>query len=288
MPARAWGFKSPLGHIVGAPGSSLDRAVRPGSRDDGPVPVTRLAPTPSGFLHEGNRLNFRTIAALAGEIGATLALRIDDADASRYRREYAEDVFATLHAMGIVWTVGPRDADDFEAHWSQRSRTEYYRAQLRSAVDSGLQVYACACSRTTQRGPASGGCTGGCRTLALPLEPGRTALRAVVDVDTTVRIGDETIRLDEEMGDFVLWRRDDLPAYQLVSVVEDRDLGVTHIVRGRDLLPSSAAQVHLAPWLGAQNVAAATYVHHELITDTSGAKLSKSTLASVPPEEAPR
>lgn len=250
--------------------------------------LTRIAPTPSGFLHEGNRLNFRVTAALAHEVGATLALRIDDADASRYRREYAEDVFRTLHEMGIVWTVGPRDADDFEEHWSQRSRTEYYRAQLASAVDSGLQVYACACSRTTQRGPATGGCAGGCRSLGLPVEPGHTAVRAAIDVDTLVRIGDETVRLDADMGDFVLWRRDDLPSYQLVSVVEDRDLAVTHIVRGSDLLASTAAQVYLAPWLGADNVAAATYVHHGLITDASGAKLSKSTLASVPPEEAAR
>ena len=80
-------------------------------------------------------------------------------------------------------------------------------------------------------------------------------------------------------------RREDLPAYQLVSVVDDRDLGVTHIVRGRDLLPSSAAQVHLAPWLEAEGVAQATYVHHDLVTDASGAKLSKSTLGHGPREE---
>ncbi len=81
------------------------------------------------------------------------------------------------------------------------------------------------------------------------------------------------------MGDFIVWRRDDLPAYQLVSVVEDRDLGTTHIVRGRDLLASSAAQVFLADSIGASNVAAATYVHHELITDSDGRKLSKTQIS---------
>ena len=247
--------------------------------------LTRIAPTPSGFLHEGNRLNFRVTADLAKSLGAALALRIDDADATRYRREYAEDIFATLHDMGIAWTVGPSDVDDFEQHWSQRAKTEFYREQLHEAIASGLPVYACACSRAQQAGPASGGCAGGCRSRSLALEPGRTALRVAIDVDTEVTMGEEVVPLGEAMGDFVIWRRDDLPAYQLVSVLEDRDLGVTHIVRGRDLLSSSAAQVHLAQWTGAPNVAGAFYVHHELVTDSAGAKLSKSTLAQATGQE---
>ena len=250
------------------------------------APLTRIAPTPSGFLHEGNRLNFRRTADLAADIGAELALRIDDVDASRYRREYAEDIFASLRDMGIAWTVGPRDVEDFEAHWSQRARTEIYRAELQRALAQGLPAYACACSRAVQPGPASGGCAAGCRERELPLEPGRTALRVAVEPGTVVAVGAERVSLDTEMGDFIVWRRDDLPAYQLVSVIDDRDLGVTHIVRGRDLLSSSAAQIHLAPWLGAESVAQATFVHHELVIDASGEKLSKSTLAHGPREEA--
>lgn len=247
--------------------------------------LTRVAPTPSGLIHQGNRLNFRLTADLATSLGGELALRIDDADAARYRREYAEDIFATLRDMGISWSVGPRDVHDFEQNWSQRSRTEHYRDELRQAIDSGLPVYACACSRAQQAGPASGGCAGGCRGRSLVLEPGRTALRVSVDPGVQVTIGEETVPLADAMGDFVIWRRDDLPAYQLVSVVEDRDLGVTHIVRGRDLLSSSAAQVHLARWTGADNVARAVYVHHELVTDATGAKLSKSTLSATPRQE---
>lgn len=243
------------------------------------MPVTRIAPTPSGFLHEGNRLNFRLTAALAADVGAELALRIDDVDASRYRRAYAEDVFATLHDMAITWTTGPRDVDDFEARWSQRARTEHYRAQLAEAIARGLQVYACSCTRSLQRGPATGGCTGGCRHRDLALQPHATALRTVVEPEATVTVGEDVVPLADSMGDFIVWRRDDLPAYQIVSVIEDRDLGTTHIVRGRDLLASSAAQIHLAPWFGADNVAIATYVHHDLVVDASGAKLSKSTLA---------
>jgi glutamyl-tRNA synthetase len=78
------------------------------------------------------------------------------------------------------------------------------------------------------------------------------------------------------MGDFVIWRRDDLPSYQLVSVIEDRDLGTTHIVRGEDLLASTAAQIFLAPALGADTLVTAFYLHHPLLTDVNGVKLSKS------------
>ena len=243
------------------------------------MPLTRIAPTPSGFLHEGNRVNFRRTADLAREIGAAIALRIDDADAARYRREYAEDIFATLRSMGIEWTVGPRDVDDFEAQWSQRAKTEYYRRQLQEALERGMPAYACACSRNQQRGPAVAGCVGGCRARGLSLASESTALRVVVDPGTAVDVAGQRVDLGAEMGDFIVWRRDDLPAYQVVSVVEDRDLGVTHIVRGIDLLPSSAAQIHLATWFDATNISGAAFVHHELVTDASGAKLSKSQLA---------
>ena len=242
------------------------------------MPLTRIAPTPSGFIHEGNRLNFRLTSDLAMSVGATLALRIDDADAPRYRRAYVDDIFATLQAMGIEWQVGPRDTDDFESHWSQQDRTDYYRAELEEAINRGLDVYACACSRAEQRVTATGGCVGGCRRRDRALTPNETALRVAVNSDTVVMVGGTRVDLATAMGDFVIWRRDDLPSYHLVSVVEDRDLGVTHIVRGEDLVASSAAQVHVAPWLAADTVREATYVHHGLMTDSSGSKLSKSTL----------
>jgi glutamyl/glutaminyl-tRNA synthetase len=119
---------------------------------------------------------------------------------------------------------------------------------------------------------------GGCRAFSRGHIPGETALRAVVTQGTVVAVDGANIDLATEMGDFIVWRRDDLPAYQLVSVVEDRDLGTTHIVRGKDLLVSSAAQIFLAPALAASNVADATYVHHPLINDAEGRKLSKSSL----------
>lgn len=249
------------------------------------MPRTRIAPTPSGFLHEGNRANISLIATLADEWGADIALRIDDSDASRYRREYVDDIFATLGALGVSWAIGPRDTDDFEAAWSQRAKTAYYRQALQDALEAGLPAYACACTRSTQRGIATGGCVGGCRALGLPLTPGQSSLRIAVAPGTLIAVGDQSVDIAQEMGDAVLWRRDDLPAYQLVSVIEDRDLAVTHIVRGEDLLASTAFQLHIAPWFEAWGITAATYVHHPLVLNERGIKLSKSTLSAQLPQE---
>ena len=198
-----------------------------------------------------------------------MALRIDDVDAARYRPEYVRDIFDVLPWLGIDWQLGPVDAADFDARHSLRGRTERYRDELSAAADRGLQLYACRCSRRQLTGPPTGGCPGGCRVAGHAFVVGETAIRAQVPVDVC-----------PEIGDVVLWRRDDLPAYHLASLVEDRDLGVTHVVRGDDLRASTLIQRHLAPFLGAQSFADATVVHHRLLTDDAGAKLSKSTLAS--------
>jgi glutamyl/glutaminyl-tRNA synthetase len=78
------------------------------------------------------------------------------------------------------------------------------------------------------------------------------------------------------LGDVVLWTKENSPAYQLVSIVTDRDLGTTHILRGQDLAQSSALQINIAPFFAAENVAQAVYLHHELVVDNSGTKLAKS------------
>ena len=238
--------------------------------------VTRIAPTPSGFLHAGNRFNFQTTADLAREYAIPLALRIDDVDAARFRSEYVDDIFNTLHELRIDWEIGPRDTADFEAHWSQRKKSAYYRAELALLRGSTLETYACRCSRSIISAVPSGGCPGQCRTAQHELVAHESALRVHVPTDTTISVNGVELNLDSELGDFVVWRRDDVPAYQLVSVVEDRDLGTTHIVRGEDLLASTAAQIFIASSLGADNLVTAHYVHHPLLTDASGAKLSKS------------
>lgn len=238
--------------------------------------ITRFAPTPSGYLHVGNAVNAQLVAWLAAADEGVIALRVDDMDAARYRSEYVDDVFDVLSWLGVEWQLGPTSTADFEAHHSLRQRTEYYRSELRAAADRGLELYACRCSRSQLAGPPTGGCPGGCREAGHAYGVGESAIRACVPADVC-----------PEIGDVVLWRRDDLPAYHLASVIEDRDLGVTHVVRGEDLRPSTAIQLHLANYLDAARFTAARFVHHGLLTDETGAKLSKSVLESGPMRRTP-
>lgn len=215
-------------------------------------------------------------------MGAGLGLRIDDVDAQRYRREYVDDIFRTLTAEGVEWTVGPRSTEDFELRWSQRQRTQSYRSALQELIDQDL-VYSCTCSRTQVTAIPTGGCPGGCRDACRPSTLGDTAdssVRLRVLQGETVSVSGTPIDVSLAVGDPVIWRRDDVPAYHLVSVVEDAQWGVTHIVRGEDLLPSSAVQILLARYLGLTSVLTAHYVHHPLVLGPDGRKLSKSTLAS--------
>jgi len=244
--------------------------------------ITRIAPTPSGFLHQGNAVNFALISVLASRWGAEVALRIDDMDSTRARPEFVDDIFATLDWLGISWSRGPQDRAEFERDSSMAGRTAYYRSQLDLLRAAGLQVFACSCSRADLA--ASGGlrCAGSCVSADLELETDRTALRLRIPDGVVVQMSGTDIDLSAVHGDVVLWRRDGLPAYHFVTVIEDRDLGVTDIVRGSDLLESSALHAWLAPYLGASNVAEANYVHHGLIADDDGHKLSKSRLEAGP------
>lgn len=246
--------------------------------------VTRIAPTPSGFLHLGNAVNFALVDQLAAGWGAEVALRIDDMDTSRARPEFVADIFATLEWLGMSPSLGPHDHASFEQDFSMSARTSYYRSQLDLLSAAGLQVFACSCSRADLA--ASGGlrCAGSCVSANRELETDRTALRLRIPDSTVVEMGGTPIDLRAVHGDVVLWRRDGLPAYHLVTVVEDRDLGVTDVVRGADLLESSALHRWLADYLDAPNVAQANYVHHGLVTDEVGVKLSKSQLGAGPLE----
>jgi glutamyl/glutaminyl-tRNA synthetase len=107
---------------------------------------TRIAPTPSGFLHEGNAFAFILTAALAQVYGASILLRVDDLDNDRKRPEYVDDLFQTLHWLGVDWKEGPTDANDLEQRWSQMHRIPLYEAALERLREKGL-VYACGCSR---------------------------------------------------------------------------------------------------------------------------------------------
>lgn len=232
---------------------------------------TRIAPTPSGFLHAGNAVNFLVTSWLARAMHGTVVLRIDDMDRERYRREYVDDIFSVLEWLGIEIHEGPSSTAEFEVSYSMQQHLEQYRHRLALLRRSPtLETFVCSCSRhDLARGHVCA-----CRDLPLELEAHRTALRVHVPASLP--------HLAEVMGDFVVWRRDDTAAYQLASVVEDEELAITHIVRGADLEPSTWAQRLLAPAIGASVFDRAVVLHHRLIADASGDKLSKSHRRSGP------
>jgi glutamyl/glutaminyl-tRNA synthetase len=263
------------------------------------APRTRFAPTPSGYLHLGNALSFVFTWLLARRAGGAIHLRIDDLDAARLRPEYLADVFVSLDWLGLEWDSGPRDAGDFLAHHSQRLRMESYREALgrlatTPRADGGPSVYACVCSRQQVRRDAllagrPGAYAGTCRERELDLATPGAAWRLALDEGAEVVVADLVagpLRLvpGASTGDPVVRQKTGEPAYHLASVVDDEALGCDLIVRGSDLLDSTAVQLVLARRLGAAGFTGATFVHHGLVVAADAgdpaapgsAKLSKS------------
>lgn len=243
--------------------------------------MTRIAPTPSGYLHLGNAVNFQLVDWLARQRGACVLLRIDDVDSGRYRREYVDDVFAVLDWLAIAPDRGPRNAQEFEAAFSLSRRATDYRNEAEGLRAAG-HAYVCRCSR--REAGAGGVCVADCASRDYELIAHQSALRLRIPADRQQELGGREPEDAGPVGDPILWRRDGLPAYHLASVIEDRDLGVTHIVRGDDLIEASRLHRYLATLLDAPRLAVADFIHHPLVTDGQGAKLSKSRMSAGPME----
>ena len=247
-----------------------------------PVARTRIAPTPSGFLHVGNVFAFLHTAQLAEEQGWRLRLRIDDLDRSRFRQAYLEDIFAILATLGIYWEEGPRDVTDFLAHYRQELRLPLYQSYLQQLRDDGW-VYACSCSRSQLAGYEQ--YPGTCRHKQLSLDDPNLPWRLRLPEDAAVQLLDlqgnpQPIRLAGLVGDPVVLRKGEngirWPAYQLASVADDMLYETTHIVRGKDLYDSTLIQLYLAQCLGLTAFTQIRFEHHPLLTTPDGRKLSKS------------
>jgi glutamyl-tRNA synthetase len=202
-------------------------------------------------------LNWLVVRSTSGR----LLLRIDDLDAERKRPEFVQDIFDSLQWLGLDWDEGPRSAIDFENNWSQHLRIALYHKQLEKLRDTGL-LFACRKSRS-ELAPFAGKYPANFREQGLSLD----------DPDVSWRIKTPP---DFPLPDFVVRRRDGLPAYQIASMADDIFFGVTHVIRGMDLEPSTRAQQWLASCISNDKFLKIKFLHHPLLLDSSGEKLSKS------------
>jgi glutamyl-Q tRNA(Asp) synthetase len=244
----------------------------PPARDPDVPYIGRFAPSPSGPLHFGS-----LIAALASWLDARAAqgrwlVRIEDLDAPRARAEATDQILRTLDALGLHW--------DGEVQYQSR-RLDQYRAALARLDARGL-TYPCACSRREIADSSLGAdgariYPGTCRN-GLPAGRQARAVR-VRATPGEIRFADRLqgeLRQDvaEAVGDFILARADGVFAYQLAVVVDDAEQGVTDIVRGADLLDSTARQIFLQRLLGYPQP---RYLHVPVAVNAAGEKLSKQT-----------
>ena len=242
--------------------------------------ITRWAPTPSGWLHTGNALNAILVFAIARRLNGQVYLRIDDLDSPRVRHEYVEDIFLSLEWLGLVPDKGPSTATEL-ATWSQQNRMSQY-CDLLDQLAKTNRVYACTCSRTDiDRQSEDGIYPGTCRNKHLPLDTPAASWRLNTQALDPVEwldawSGPATITIQESLGDPVIRRKDGIPAYHIASLSDDELWGISFIARGRDLTPSTAIQLALARAASQPHFPRSCFLHHSLITDPKGAKLSKS------------
>lgn len=242
---------------------------------------SRIAPTPSGFLHLGNAVNFVLTWLLTRSEKGMLRLRIDDLDAPRITSDYVDDVFRTLEWLGIDWEEGPQTPGEHFRSFSQQLRIERYNELIRELKEKHL-LFACCCSRKEiQEHSADGQYPGTCRNKGVSPDQQDVALRIITSSPCTIQVNDMRagkmdIDLFKMARDPVVKRRDQIPAYHIASLADDIDYGINLIVRGEDLLYSTAVQLFIGKALHKKQFINTRFYHHPLIQDEHGHKLSKS------------
>lgn len=239
--------------------------------------LTRLAPSPTGALHLGNARTFLINWAMARQAGWSIIMRIEDLDGPRVKQHATEQVLDTLCWLGI-------DYDGEVLH--QSHDLQPYEAAMQQLAQQGA-VFACSLTRREIEQAASAP-HGDQRELRYEpaLRPSDPDCRAFGRLDTNYRllVSDEWIDVDDEVtgrrpfnphrevGDFVVWTRRGVPAYQLAVVVDDVRQSVTDVVRGEDLLPSAARQILLYRALG---LSPPRWWHLPLVLGPDGRRLAK-------------
>jgi glutamyl/glutaminyl-tRNA synthetase len=247
-----------------------------------PVYRGRLAPSPTGLLHLGHARTFWIAAQRARAAHGSLLLRNDDLDAARCRPEFVTAMREDLHWLGLEWE---------EPMVSQSARLPLYRAALARLHATGL-IYPCTRSRRDVLAAASAPHDTGEPDEPLyppqfrpPADAPLPPLTQPVAVNWRFRVpdgeklgftdgytGDQHAVAGRDFGDFLVWRKDDTPSYQLACVVDDAEMGITEVVRGADLLLSTFRQRLLYRALG---LAAPAFYHCPLVTDENGQRLAK-------------
>lgn len=246
-----------------------------GGMDEHAYALTRIAPTPSGFLHRGNAFSFAITALIARKTGARLALRIDDLDRERCRPEYLSDIFKQLEWLGIQPELGPSSPDDFDRNFSQHHRLDVYRRAVQQLDELNL-LYACTCSRKefAAREAVHCNCRGAQRHRS---DDSILRLNDLPEQAALYDIGGSRFEVNLALnpGPIPILQKKQQPSYQIASIVDDLEMGVDLIVRGSDLLPSSALQRYMAQKLGEERYGRIAHFHHALIYD-GHRKMSKS------------
>ncbi len=245
----------------------------------------RFAPSPSGRMHLGNLCCALAAWLSVRSQNGVMLLRIEDLDPDRCKRAYAEQLMDDLHWLGLDWDEGPGTGQN--GPYFQSERRALYEEALQMLRQQG-KVYPCFCTRAQLHAvsaPHAGDGVfrypGTCRSLSAAeiAKKSKTrdpALRFRAPAGETrfddLFLGPQALDVQAVFGDFLVRRSDGVHAYQLAVTVDDARMGVTEVVRGRDLLASTACQLRLFEALGAP---APRYGHVPLLTNTEGRRLSK-------------
>jgi glutamyl/glutaminyl-tRNA synthetase len=244
----------------------------------------RIAPSPTGFLHLGHARTFWTAQERVLTHQGILILRNEDLDTARCKPEFVTAMFEDLRWFGFNWQEGPDCGGEF-GPYAQSQRKSFYQAAL-DKLRAGNLIYPCTCSRKDLQSAASAPHAaddelvypGTCRAN----QPSQILNQKfswrfrVPDGDTISftdgHFGPQQFVAGKDFGDFVVWRHDDIPAYQLAVGVDDAAMRITEVVRGADLLLSTARQILLYRALGLTPPA---FYHCPLLTDEQGVRLAK-------------
>ena len=246
-----------------------------------PKTISRLAPTPSGYLHLGNAFSFILTWLLVRRLEGKLQLRIDDLDSARLKRDCLEDIFLQLEWLGLEYDSGPQGPEEHLKHYSQTLKIEDYREAL-SSLRQLRSLYACQCSRKRYLAISEDGLyPKTCRDKKLDLDQPEITWRfksesEALSDEVFFEGSSEEDSSSKPLGDAVLLRRNGIPSYQIASLVDDMKNRSTLIVRGIDLYPSSLFQQTVAEKLGWATFSEICFVHHSLLKDSTGKKYAKS------------